>query len=190
MFTRFHDQRGFSLVELMVVIFIGLVIVGLTLSGVPSMLKSSRADGGLAELAAAVRFARESSISNRRNVQLTFSSNSVTVTRVEYCAAPCTPTTTVLRTIALEGRAQFPASVSWTDTPDAFGNASATSLGAKLPAMFTTDGSFIDSSGDVLSGSLFIAAPGDPLSLRAVTIFGPTGAIHLWKWNGRAWVEA
>jgi len=56
--------------------------------------------------------------------------------------------------------------------------------------MFTTDGSFINSNGDVLNGTIFIAIPADSISARAITIFGPTGAFHLWRWNGRAWVEA
>ena len=56
--------------------------------------------------------------------------------------------------------------------------------------MFTTDGSFINANGDVLNGSLFIAIPGESISARAITIFGPTGMLHQWRWNGRAWVEA
>ena len=31
--------------------------------------------------------------------------------------------------------------------------------------------------------------PGDPLSARAITIFGPTALIRAWRWNGREWVE-
>jgi hypothetical protein len=56
--------------------------------------------------------------------------------------------------------------------------------------MFTTDGSLIDSNGDVLNAAIFIAIPNESLSARAVTIFGATGALHMWRWNGRAWVEA
>jgi hypothetical protein len=76
------------------------------------------------------------------------------------------------------------------DTPDAFGMASATAFGSLTPPTFTTDGSLINSTGDVINGTLFIGVQGDPLSARAVTIFGPTGAMRLWKWDGRAWVEA
>lgn len=186
---RTGNERGFTLTEMLLVIAIGMLIAGMAIGGVPAMLKTSKADGSLAELATAVRFARESAISNRRNVQITFGTNTVTVTRIEYCATPCTPATTVLRTVTLEGRATFQLMSGLPDTPDAFGNASATALGTNTPTAFTTDGSFINSQGDVLNGSLFIAVTGDPTSARAVTIFGPTGALHLWRWDGRAWVE-
>jgi hypothetical protein len=55
--------------------------------------------------------------------------------------------------------------------------------------MFTTDGSFLNSNGDLLNATLCIGVPGDTLSTRAISIFGATGAMHLWRWNGRAWVE-
>lgn len=183
-------ERGLTLVELMVVLGIGMLVMGIAIGGVPAMLKVSRADGGLAELASAIRGARELSISNRRNMRLTFGANTITITRVEYCASPCTPATTTMRSITLEGRAQFQLVAGLPDTPDAFGNSSAVNIGSSTPVMFTTDGSFVDANGDVRNAALFIAIPGDGLSARAVTVFGATGALHLWKWNGRAWVEA
>jgi hypothetical protein len=78
------------------------------------------------------------------------------------------------------------------DTGDHFGNSTAyppAATPAQAP-MFTTDGSFINSNGDLLNATVFIGIPGEVLSARAVTIFGPTGAMRLWKWDGRQWVEA
>jgi prepilin-type N-terminal cleavage/methylation domain-containing protein len=191
MFSRLSgQQRGYTMVELMLAIAIGLMVVGMAMGGVPGMLKTSRADGGLATAASGLRAARELAVSSRRNVRLTFGTNTIMNTRVEYCLAPCTPATTLVRTTTLEGRAEFRLMSGVPDTPDAFGMASATAFGTLIPPMFTTDGSFINSNGDVLNGTLFIGVPGDPLSARAVTIFGATGAMRLWKWNGRAWVEA
>jgi Tfp pilus assembly protein FimT len=206
-FRRRRDagERGLTLIELMVVLGIGMIVMGLAIGGVPAMLRISRADGGLAELASAVRNGREMSISNRRNVQLAFGTNTIMLTRVEYCpgtcttltagtypgcSSTCTAKTTTLRTVTLEGRQQFQLVSSLPDTPDAFGNTSAINIGSNTPVMFTTDGSFVDANGDVRNASLFISIPGDRLSARAVTIFGATGALHLWRWNGRAWVEA
>jgi prepilin-type N-terminal cleavage/methylation domain-containing protein len=185
-----EHERGFTMVELMLAITIGLIVMGMAMGGVQGMLKSSRADGGLAAALSAVRAARELSVSSRRNVQLSFGTNTVLNTRVNYCASPCTPTTTLVRTTTLEGRNEFRLTTGLPDTPDGFGNASATAFGALLPPMFTTDGSFVNSNGDTLNGTLFIGIPGDTLSARAITIFGATGAMRMWRWNGRAWVEA
>jgi Tfp pilus assembly protein FimT len=205
MTNSWKSQRGLTLVELIVVVALGMIIMGMALGGAAAMLKTSRADGGLAELASAVRGARELSISNRRNIQVTFGATSINITRVEFCSSACTVgtyatftgcsstcvgSTTLLRTISLEGRNEFRLTSGLPDTPDAFGNSTATAVGSNTPVMFTTDGSFINSNGDIINGSLFIGIPGDSLSARAITIFGPTGALHLWRWDGRAWVEA
>lgn len=192
--SRIAQEHGFTMTELMLAIAIGLIVMGMAMGGVPGMIKQSRADGGLSLAAAGLRSAREMAISSRRNVRITFGSNTIINTRVEYCSpTPCTPTTTVVRTTTLEGRTIFrsPSPVG-TDTDDAFGNAATDgiNLGSLLPAMFTTDGSFVNSNGDVLNGTIFIGVPNDTLSIRAISIFGPTGAMRLWKWNGRAWVEA
>jgi prepilin-type N-terminal cleavage/methylation domain-containing protein len=188
--NRVFRQDGFTMVELMLAVAIGMIVMGMAMGGVSGMIKTSKADGGLAQAAAGLRAARELSISSRRNVKVTFGTNTIMNTRIEYCAAPCTPTTTLVRTTTLEGRAEFVLETNIPDTPDAFGMATATAFGALTPPMFTTDGSFINSNGDVLNGTLFIGVPNEPLTARAITIFGPTGAMRLWKWNGRAWVEA
>jgi prepilin-type N-terminal cleavage/methylation domain-containing protein len=200
-----RQESGFTMVELMLAVAIGLIVMGMAMGGAQGLTKSVRADGGLALAASGLRGAREAAVGNRRNVQLTFGTNTITLTRVEYCPATCTtatastfpgctstctPQTTALRTVTLEGRAEFRLTTGLLDTPDGFGMASATAFGLLVPPMFTTDGSFINSNGDVLNGTLFIGVPQDTLSARAITIFGATGAMRLWRWDGRAWVEA
>jgi prepilin-type N-terminal cleavage/methylation domain-containing protein len=189
---RFGQDRGFTMVELIMAIAIGLIVMGMAMGGVPGMLRQSRADGGLALAASGLRAAREMAISSRRNVRVTFGSNTIINTRVEYCATPCTPATTVVRTTTLEGRVVFRAPTGITpDTDDAFGKTATDgiNLGSLVPAMFTTDGSFVNSNGDVLNGTIFLGVPNEVITTRAISIFGPTGAMRLWKWDGRAWVE-
>jgi prepilin-type N-terminal cleavage/methylation domain-containing protein len=186
MTTLLRNDRGFTLVELMMAIAIGLLVVGLAVGSVPSMMKTAKADSGLDIVVSGLRAARELSTSDRRNVQLQFvGNNSLKVNRVEYPSG----TLTTMRTYILEGRVEFRLVTGLPETSDAFGNSAAVSLCSNTPAMFTTDGSFVDANGDVLNGTLFLAVPGDSLSARAVTIFGPTGAMRQWRWNGRAWVE-
>jgi prepilin-type N-terminal cleavage/methylation domain-containing protein len=190
--THRPGERGFTLIELLMAVTIGLIVMGMAMGGVPAMLRSSKADSSLTQAAAGLRAARELSVSTRRNVQVTFGTNTIMNTQIAYCTpSPCVGTGTLKRTTTLEGRAEFRLTTGVSaDTKDGFGNATAIALGALVPAMFTTDGSFIDSNGDVLNGTIFIGVPGDVLSARAITIFGATGAMHLWRWNGRDWVEA
>jgi hypothetical protein len=75
------------------------------------------------------------------------------------------------------------------DTPDVFGHEGAVAFGSTPTIRFTSDGSLIDSSGDVLNGTLFVATDNDVASARAITIFGATGLIRSWQWNGTAWVN-
>jgi hypothetical protein len=75
------------------------------------------------------------------------------------------------------------------DTPDAFGASAAQSFTGTAPVMFTSDGSLVDSNGDVSNGTIFFGIPGQPMTARAVTIFGVTGLTRIWKWRGSQWME-
>jgi hypothetical protein len=75
------------------------------------------------------------------------------------------------------------------DTPDAFGGSVATNFSGTPPVMFTSDGSLVDSNGDVVNGTVFFGVAGQPLTARAVTIFGVTGLTRTWKWRGSQWME-
>jgi hypothetical protein len=75
------------------------------------------------------------------------------------------------------------------DTPDQFGGAGAIAFGSSPERLLTSEGTLVDSSGDVLNGTLFLAIPGDRTSARAITIFGATALFRTWRWDGRRWVE-
>ena len=75
MSTFFEMTAGFTLVELMLAIAIGLLVVGMAVGGVPGMIKTAKADGGLDIVVGGLRAARELSTSDRRNVQLSFGTN-------------------------------------------------------------------------------------------------------------------
>jgi prepilin-type N-terminal cleavage/methylation domain-containing protein len=180
-------ERGFTLLELLLVMSIAVTITVIAAATIGNTVKSSQADGGLSQVEAALQTARELSISERRNMELDFvGTDTVQIIRHEVPG----PDTTMIRSIQLEGGFTYTLTSGVPDTPDAFGNGEAVSISSEAtPPMFTTDGSLIDSNGDVTNATLFIGKPGDPLSARAVSIFGPTGALRLWSWNGQEWVE-
>ena len=72
------------------------------------MIKTSRADGGLAMAASGLRAAREMSISSRRNVRVTFGTNTImNDARRVLRGSPARRRPTLVRTTTLEGRAEF-----------------------------------------------------------------------------------
>src|SRR5215813_11035697 len=99
---HFTDERGFTLIEMMLVVAIGLIVMGIAIPNVQGMIKSSRADSGLTQLATAIRNARELSVAARRNVQVTFGTNTIMATKIDVGGA-----TILLRTTTLEGRNKF-----------------------------------------------------------------------------------
>jgi hypothetical protein len=96
--------------------------------------------------------------------------------------------TTLLARVRLENGMRFTL-MGVGDTPDLFGATGAIAFGASATRMFTSEGSFVDANGDPLNGSLFIGNPDIPDSARAVTVFGPTALLRVWRWNGLAWAE-
>jgi prepilin-type N-terminal cleavage/methylation domain-containing protein len=177
---------GFTLVEIMVALGLIAVMSAIAAMVMPTALSSATADSGATRVVAVLRTAREQAISQRRNVRVTFSApNQIVVTRINV---PST-TTTALGTTTLESGISFQLFTGVPDTPDAFGNASATAFGTATSVMFTSEGTFVDQNGDPVNGTVFLGKGIDPMSARAVSIFGPTALIRQWRWNSRVWTD-
>ena len=179
-------ERGFSLSELLVVA--ALIAVGSAVAIPLTMATVRRAndDGALAVTQTFLDTARDRAVAERRNFELTFiAPNRIRLQRVEVPSG----TRTTVGEVQLEAGQEFYKFSGMPDTPDAFGAGSATEFGGPLPVMFTSDGSLIDSAGDITNGSVFFGKPGKPDTARAVTIFGVTGLLRAWKWRGTSWLE-
>ncbi len=185
-----ESNDGFTLIELMVVAAIAAVLVGIAIPVTDQFVRTMRADSSVSAATAAIDMAHDRAVSERRNYVLTFTApNRITLGRQEINAAGTVISTTQVEQFILEGGQTFLKFTGIPDTPDAFGAASATTFTGTAPVMFTSDGSLVDSNGDVVNGSIFFGVPGQPLTQRAVTIFGVTGLTHNWKWRGAQWQE-
>ena len=185
--TKFPgDASGFTLVEMLMVIAVLGVVLAMAVGITPSLINSTKSDSALVSAINAVELARNRAVGERREFQLVFTApNRIQVIRIEV---PGPATTTVADTFLDNGQ-QYVKFTGVGDTPDAFGNASAIDFGATPTIRFTSDGSLLDSSGDPINGSVFFGDPARATSARAITIFGATGLIHAWKWDGRQWTE-
>ena len=185
-----RNQRGFSIIELLFVIAILGTVAAMAMMVSPAYSQHARAEGGVAQVIDVMRLARELAISQRRNVEIRFIGlNAVQTRRIDIGENGVQTGTTILRTVELENGVRFRLEPGVPDTPDLFGMASATDFDLVAPWMFTSEGTFIGGSGDVTNGTVFLSIPGQPNSVRAVTVMGTTAVVRAWRWNGRAWVE-
>ena len=97
--------------------------------------------------------------------------------------------TTVISDTYLESGQKFVQVTGVPDTPDAFGGTPPIAFGSATAMMFTSEGTFVNSVGDPLNGTVFIGVPGQPTSARAITMLGTTALVHPWRWDGKRWVD-
>lgn len=184
--SRARRCDGFTLIEMMAVVSIMAVLLATTVAVSSRMIQQSKSDSATAALVNALGLARTRAISERRNFHVEFvNPNRIQISRVEIPSSALT----LVSDVYLENGFEFRRFPGQPDTPDAFGAATPTSFGNSNRRMFTSEASFVDSTGNVLNGSIFIGRQGDPMSARAVTLFGVTALVRTWKWTGTQWVE-
>jgi prepilin-type N-terminal cleavage/methylation domain-containing protein len=184
MTTRSGSSRGFTLVEMLMVIAVISTVLAMAIGILPSFVASAKSDSSVTAAMSAVELARDRSIGERRDFLLTFTTpNKIQVDRIELTG----PVTNVLKTV-LDNGLTYMKFTGLPDTPDAFGGSGAIAFNSPT-IEFTSDGSLLDSSGDPINGTVFFGDPARSSSARAITIFGATGLVTVWKWDGRQWVH-
>jgi len=178
-------QDGYSLLEVLVAVTLVGLLSAMTVVQIGSVRPGLQSDGAMRRVMAELNAARETAISQRRLIEVTFQgSTRVIVTRHEIPNGA-----TVLLDVPFEGGVQYGLVSGVVDTPDAFGNSSPVSFGAATRVMFNTEGMLVDAAGLPVNGTVFLAIPNQPLSLRAVTVLGTTGRVRGFKWNGGQWTR-
>ncbi len=180
-----RSPGGFTLVEMMLVVAVAAILAAMAIPVSAGFLSVARADSSVSAAVATLNMARDRSVAERRNFEVSIvDPNRIQITRDEQPAGQ-----TLIADIALENGQQFIVFDDVPDTPDAFGKSSAFAFTGTGPWMFTSDGSLIDSNGDVANGTIFLGVPNKTETARAVTIFGVTGMMKAWKWRGNRWFE-
>ena len=180
--NRPASERGFTLLEMMVSVSIMAIVGSMATASMMGTRKSFQGDGAMRLVMAQFNIARETAITQRRNIELQFvGGNWVRMIRHE---APGI-TTTVLTSVALESGATFSQVTGAGDTLDGFGTGTGQGVvfGLATSIQFTTDGTLIDGNGNPLNGTIFLAIANQPESARAVTVLGSTGRVRGYKWT-------
>ena len=197
---RGGDQvRGFSMIEMCVVVAIAMVIAGIAIIQSRPALMQIRANTAKDLVQGTLRRARESAISDRRAVKVEFLVN-----------PPANPPGSYVRLTRLGGgigpdiviaMTPIPGNVIYTtfpgepDTPDGYGNGGPIYFGGvnNGPAagmIYQSDGTFAAATGIPINGTVFMGVVGEPTTARAVTVLGTTGRVRSYHISGTAsWVD-
>lgn len=179
-------ESGFSLIEVMIVIMLISIVCAMAVPVSSKFLQAQSADSSIVATETAITAARDRAVAERRNIQLDFiGTTKIRLSRVEVPGGGLTQ----LSEFTLDNGQRLMRFGGMPDTPDNFGGGSFASFGGTPPVMFTSDGSLIDSQGDIVNGTVFVGMQDQRDTARAVTIFGVTGLTRAWKWRGQKWME-
>lgn len=160
----------------------GVVLTAVAVLGIQQALPDFRANSALRAAKGALIFAREQALQERRGMEVEFlGTNEIRVSRVNLDG-----TRSQLRRYFFEGTMTFRVYPALPDTPDAFGMSSAVTF-PNNELVFTAQGTAVDASNLPVSGTVFLGLLNNSHTARAVTVFGATGRIAGYRWDGRSW---
>jgi prepilin-type N-terminal cleavage/methylation domain-containing protein len=192
-------QRGFSLLEMVITISIGMILAGITYMGMRPLLYQSHVNEAYDTTLMALRNTRNLAITQSHQYNVTFNPAGYPVGTILIQYQPpavggiAQPVQTVI-TYAIPVDVSFavPAAAP-PGTPDNFGNGTVpldfeNQAGVPLnPAtvVFMPDGSAQDINGNLIAtGIVYMTQPNQSIySSRAVTVWGATGRIRGWRLN-------
>jgi len=190
--TLVSNDRGFSLLEMMIVVLILMIVCGIGFISLQPALKQAHVDSAYDTTLMALRNYRSRAITERKRYIVAFTAPGTITISYWGVAVPVNPAPVVVSTLQLPLDVQFAVQAgiptSPATVPDGFGNGGTAidfdqgvGLGSQTYVMFMPDGSSQDTLGNLNSGVLYLGRPGDLLGMRAVTVFGSTGRIRGWR---------
>lgn len=188
-----QSSRGFSILEVLVVVALVFVVTGFAILGWNGIWFNYRVNAATSEVVSQFRTGREMAISKRRSVEIAFIlPNQIQLTPDNPNGTPVSPNPNPV--VTLEGGSQFLVFPGVPDSPMASGNTSALSFNAAgiapvPPMRFTSSGALVDANNNFVNGTVFLGLPGKASTARAITILGATGRVRAYFWNGQQWIE-
>lgn len=187
---RKRSLRGFTIIEMLIVIAIGLTVSAMAYVLLLNSLNATKSDSALQMTLGQIRQVREQAIDERHMYRLTFTApRTIQTDRIDVDPV------TKARTPVFIGKIELPQAISFAivsgtptaNTPNGLGSANtAVDLSVNNSTginqvYFQADGRVLDSLNRVADGIVYMSRAGDVTSTRAVTVFGATGRVKGWK---------
>lgn len=188
-----RKNRGFSLLELMIVIAIGLTMAGVTFIAMMPMFKQNHVDQAYDTTLSVLRSYRNQSIEQSKRYVVLFTSPGTITVQYWGVGVPVAPAPVTVATYTLPPDMQFAVQAGFPNPgPDgpSFGTGTTpivfnacTVIASGNPCLiFYPDGSSQDDQGNYNNGVVYITRPAsNKYSSRAITIWGATGRVRGWR---------
>jgi prepilin-type N-terminal cleavage/methylation domain-containing protein len=178
-----RDQRGFTLVELLVATAFFTVVSGMAIALLGTALPSVRTDGEINRLIGLLQVARETAITRQRDVEVRIDEATNSVLMIRHEGDVEVP----VRQLFFEYDVAFVKFDDMGDTPEEYGDDGAVNFGDATSMTFAPDGSFLAEDDVPLNGTIFLGVPGRPETARALTLTGATARTRLYGRAGAGW---
>lgn len=184
-----NRMRGFSLVEMLLVVVVLMIMAAVTFINVVPALRKLRVDNAYSTTIAAMDTARARATSMRRVYAVTFTlPGKITVTDAVDATVPPVLTASLPDDVSFDAELGIPATNA--TAPDRLGNGQpdgpicfdiGVTVNCSNTFLFYPDGSARDAAGNINNGVVYIARPGELASSRAVTLYGLSGRVRGWR---------
>ena len=181
-------MQGFSLIEMMAALGIGLIATAITFMSLQPALKQQHVTNAYNTTMMALRQARDQAVAQRMAYLVQFNAGTSTISISPVTALPgmLTATYTLPQDVQFWIESGVPTNNAF--TPDKFGTASHAvdfdvnvGTGGQQQVYFYPDGSAQDKVNNLSNGVVYLARPKELLSSRAITVWGATGRIRGWR---------
>ena len=190
-------QRGFSLLEMIITIAIGLTLAGITFIAMMPMFNKNHMDLAYETTLMVLRNTRHLAVTQSHQYYVNFNPAGFPANTIQVTYQPPAVGAGALPPVQQVATYSLPQDISFTamaglpaNAPDSFGaGITAIDFGQGLGGgslnyvSFLPDGSSRDSLGNYNSGVVYLARIADPTiyNSRSVTVWGATGRIRGWR---------
>ncbi len=177
-------SSGYSLLEVLTVVALIAIVSTVAVIQMRQSVATLDADRALNLVVAQLRYARQIAVDQRRQADISFSApNGITITRQDSGGG-----STVMASETLPSGYGFGLPEGVSDTPEGYGNTQPVSFNLDTTGTFLGDGTFVNSAGIVINGTVFTIGSGNG-SARAVTLTGASGRLKQYWVQGTSWAE-
>jgi type II secretory pathway pseudopilin PulG len=195
-------MRGFSIVELLIVVAIMMIVMGAAFIQIAPALKNAKTEAALQTTLGQMRRAHELAVDRRTIYRVSFNApRTIQLDKVDI------DPTTLAKTFTLQSTIDLPTDMSFsvvsgipttsTTVPEGYGNGSVAIdfdrdfSGGGTEVYFQRDGRALDSANRVNNGLVYMCRTGEFRSCKSVSLTGATGRSKGWRLNpaGNGWIQ-